>query len=48
MCRDFLDCFYEPEFHRLRGELLRKRGGDGEVEASFERAIEGARRTGAR
>lgn len=43
--------FYEAEMHRLRGELLLARGGDGadaEAEASFRRGLELARRQGPR
>jgi predicted ATPase len=48
MCQTLLDCFYEPEFHRLRGELLRVRGDTGGAEASFRRALVLAGRHGAR
>jgi predicted ATPase len=48
LCRTLLDCFYEPEFHRLRGELLRLRGDVAEAEECFRRALEGARREGAK
>jgi TOMM system kinase/cyclase fusion protein len=48
MCQTLLDCFYEPEFHRLRGELLRLRGEVVEAEQCFRRALEGARREGAK
>src|SRR5262249_34958170 len=47
-CETLLDCFYESEFHRLRGELLRVKGEPGESERSFRRGIEVARRQNAR
>jgi predicted ATPase len=48
MCRTFLDCFYEPELHRLRGELLRRRGDTAGAEASFRQALVLAAREGAK
>jgi predicted ATPase len=36
--------FYEAETHRLQGELLLMQGNEAEAEASFDRAIEVARR----
>ncbi len=35
---------YEPELHRLRGELLLQQGDEGEAEVGFDKAIEVARR----
>jgi len=35
---------WEAELHRIRGELLRMQGAEAEAEASFQRAIEVARR----
>jgi predicted ATPase len=41
--------YWEPEVHRLRGELLAMEGADaGEVELCFERAIASARRMSAK
>ena len=42
--------FYEPELHRLRGELLLARGPDdpSDAEACFRRALASARRQGAK
>jgi predicted ATPase len=39
---------WEAEIHRLKGELLLMQGDDAEAEASFHRAIEGARRQSAK
>jgi len=47
-CQTLLDCFYEPEFHRLRGELLGRRGDAAEGERCFRRALDGARRQSAK
>jgi predicted ATPase len=40
--------FCEAELHRLKGELLLMQGDEAEAEASYERAIEIARRQGAK
>jgi predicted ATPase len=40
--------YYEAEIHRLRGELLLRRGDAAEAEASFHSAIEVARRQSAK
>jgi predicted ATPase len=40
--------FWEPEIHRLRGELLLLRGEPHPAEASYCRALEVARQQGAR
>jgi predicted ATPase len=40
--------FYEAEIHRLQGELLLMQGNEAEAEASFDRAIEVARRQSAK
>ena len=44
------ECWYEPELHRLRGELLLRASRDGgeEAEATIRRAIEVARAANAR
>jgi predicted ATPase len=39
---------YEPETHRLKGELLLVQGEEGEAEACFRRAVEVARQRSAR
>ena len=43
------EAYYEPEAHRLKGDLLLRRGGaPGEAEACFGRAIEAAGQQGSR
>jgi len=48
MSATLLDCFYEAELHRLRGELLLCRGETAEAEACFQRALALARRHSAK
>src|SRR5262249_17424959 len=44
MCRTHLDCFYEAELLRLKGELLCVTGERAEAEAAFRRALDLASR----
>jgi tetratricopeptide (TPR) repeat protein len=46
-CRRTLECYQEPEYHRLKGELLRRQGNLKRAEREIERALEGARAQGA-
>ena len=48
LCQTLLDCFYEAEYHRLRGELLRLRRDAAEAERCFRRALDVARRQSAK
>jgi TOMM system kinase/cyclase fusion protein len=48
LCATSLDCFYEPELLRLRGELLRRDGRLAAAEADFRRALDLACRRGGR
>jgi predicted ATPase len=47
LCRTTVDCFYEAELLRLQAELLRLGNRRDEAKASFEAALELARRQGA-
>jgi predicted ATPase len=47
LARTNLDCYYEPELLRIRGELLLQQHATG-VEAAFREALERARAHGAR
>jgi predicted ATPase len=52
LCSDLGECFYEPELHRLHGDLLfkhRDSGGDtAAAEAAYRQALAAARRQGAK
>jgi TOMM system kinase/cyclase fusion protein len=47
-CQTLLDCFYEAELHRLKGELLRLQDDQAEAETSCRTALDLARRQDAR
>jgi tetratricopeptide (TPR) repeat protein len=46
-CRRTLECYQEPEYHRLKGELLRLQGNTQMAEREMRRALQGARAQGA-
>lgn len=46
-CRETFDCYLEPEYRRVKGELLELRGAVHEAEGEIRNALDGARKQGA-